>query len=147
LKLFFDSSVLVPIFYADHPHHDVSKKAFLSASKEASFCALATLGEVYSVLTGLPVRPRITGGDGIDVLRQIRHRLTLVALTENEYIRAIETVAPTIVGGAVYDALIAHCAVKAGAEVLLTWNQRDFTRFGDDIGRMVRTPAEFNAIR
>jgi hypothetical protein len=90
---------------------------------------LATLGEVYSVLTGLPVRPRITGGDAIDVLRQIRDRLTLVTLAENEFVTAIEAVAATIVGGAVYDALIAHCAVKAGADVLFTWNQRDFTRF------------------
>jgi predicted nucleic acid-binding protein len=147
LKPFFDSSVLVPVFYADHPHHDVSKRAFLSASKETSFCALATLGEVYSVLTGLPVRPRITGGDAIDVLRQIRDRLTLVTLTENEYVAAIEAVAATIVGGAVYDALIAHCAVKAGADVLLTWNQRDFTRFGDEVGRLVRTPAEFETGR
>jgi hypothetical protein len=43
LKLFFDSSVLVPVFYADHPHPDASARAFLAAGKE-DFCALGTLG-------------------------------------------------------------------------------------------------------
>src|SRR5256885_924105 len=83
---------------------------------------------------GLPVRPRITGPEGIDVLRQIRDRLTVVTLAENEYTTAIEAVAATIVGGAVYDALIARCAVKAKADVLLTWNQRDFLGLGHEIG-------------
>jgi predicted nucleic acid-binding protein len=56
LKLFFDSSVLVPIFYADHPQHALSAKLFLGAGKD-DFCALRTLGEVYATLTGLPPAP------------------------------------------------------------------------------------------
>jgi len=32
---------------------------------------------------------------------------------------------PVFFGGAAYDVLIARCAVKAGAEILLTWNLRD----------------------
>ena len=143
LRLFFETSVLVPVFYADHPRHSVSAGVFLSARREHSFCALQTLGEVYAVLTGLPLRPRITGANGIDIVRQIRDRVTLVSLTEVEYIAAIEAASATIVGGAIYDALIARCAIKAGADVLLTWNQRDFSRFGDPISRLVKTPEEF----
>ena len=141
MKRFFDSSVLVPVFYADHPHHDASAKAFLVAGKE-DFCALRTLGEVYATLTGLPVRPRITGHDGMAILKQIRDRLTVISLTEQEYVSALESVSGSIVGGATYDALIAQCAVKAGADVLLTWNVRDFTRFGPHIARLVKTPLE-----
>jgi hypothetical protein len=66
------------------------------------------LGEVYATLTGLPLRPRITGRDGIAVLEQIRDRLTLVSLTELEYFAALESTSDTIVGAAAYDALIAH---------------------------------------
>lgn len=142
MKRFFDSSVLIPVFYADHPHHALSTKIYLSSIKEDSFCALRTLGEVYAVLTGLPLRPRITGKEGMDIIRQICDRLTLVSLTHSEYVAAIEAVSATIVGGAVYDALIAHCAAKAGAEILLTWNMRDFTRFGPDIARLVKTPLD-----
>ena len=143
MRIFFDSSALVPVFYADDSRHAVSKRAFLSVTKENAFCALRTLGEVYAVLTGLPLRPRITGPEGVDVLRQIRAQLTLVSLTEAEYVDAIEAVSSTIVGGAVYDAFIARWALKAGAEVLLTWNQRDFTRFGPEISRLVSTPEQF----
>jgi predicted nucleic acid-binding protein len=141
LKWFFDSSVLVAVFYADHPHHDSSAKAFLTATKQ-DFCALRTLGEVYATLTGLPVRPRINGAEGIAILKQIRDRLTLISLSEAEYVQAIESVSGTIVGGAAYDALIARCALKAQAETLLTWNVRDFTRMGPEVARIVKTPAD-----
>jgi hypothetical protein len=114
-----------------------------SGLREESFCASRTLGEVYAVLTELPLRPRITGADGIDIVRQILDRVTLVSLTEAEYIATIEGFSPAVVGGVIYDAFVARCAVKAGVDVLLTWNQRDFRRFGNEIGRLVKTPEEF----
>jgi predicted nucleic acid-binding protein len=142
LKQFFDSSVLVPVFYADHPQHVTSVKIFLAAGK-GDFCALRTLGEVYATLTGLPVRPRITGPEGMSVVRQITERLTIIALGEREYISALESASSgAIIGAAVYDALIAYCALKAGAEVLLTWNVRDFTRLGPAVARITKTPLE-----
>jgi len=120
LKRFFDSSVLVPVFYADHPHHTSSAKLFLDAGKN-DLCALRTLGEVYATLTRLPLRPRITGPEGLSIAKQVRERLTLIALNEQEYVAALELAASeSIVGAAIYDSLIAHCALKAGAEVLLT---------------------------
>jgi predicted nucleic acid-binding protein len=142
LKRFFDTSVLIPAFYKFDTHHDSSAQALRSASREDSFCALRSLGEVYAVLTGLPVRPRITGADGMAILEQIRAKLTVISLSEQEYVSAIESVSETIVGGAAYDALIARCAVKAQADVLLTWNTRDFTRFGFNIAQLVRTPLD-----
>jgi predicted nucleic acid-binding protein len=141
LKLFFDSSVLVPVFYADHQHHQSSARAFLGADKE-DFCALRTLGEVYATLTGLPVRPRITGPEGVAIVTQIRERLTIVSLTEQEYVSTLESASPAIVGNTAYDALIARCAIKAGATVLLTWNVRHFMRLGSDIANLIKTPAE-----
>jgi predicted nucleic acid-binding protein len=142
LKRFFDSSVLVPVFYADHPQHAPSAKAFLDASKD-DFCALRTLGEVYATLTGLPLRPRITGPEGMRIIQQIRERLTLITLSEQEYVSALELASShAVVGGAVYDGLVARCALKAGADILLTWNVRDFTRFGSAIARLVKTPLE-----
>ena len=68
--------------------------------------------------------------------------MTIISLSEDEYFSAIRLVSDTIVGGAAYDALIARCAIKAQAEVLLTWNTRDFTRFGPDIARIVKTPLD-----
>ena len=129
MNLFFDSSVLVPVFYADHQHHEPSTRIFLEAGKE-DFCALHSLAEVYTTLTGLPVRRRITGPEGVAIVKQIRERLTIVSLSEQEYVATLETASPTIVGNAAYDALIARCAIKAGANVLLTWNVKHFMRLG-----------------
>ena len=142
MKRFFDSSVLVPVFYADHPQHSSSTKLFLAAGKD-DFCALRTLGEIYATLTGLPLRPRITGPEGLIIVKQIRERLTLIALNEQEYVSGLERASSeTIVGAATYDALIAHCALKAGADILLTWNARDFTRLGSTVAQIVKTPLE-----
>ena len=146
MKRFFDSSVLIPAFYKFHGNHGSSAQALRSAKPADSFCALRTLGEVYDVLTGLPVRPRITGLDGMAVLKQIREKLTIISLTEEEYISALESISETIVGGAAYDALIARCAIKAQVDVLLTWKTRDFTRFGPDVARLVKTPLEITAL-
>ena len=142
MRLFFDSSVLVAVFYADHVHHTPSTKLFLGAGK-GDFCALRTLGEVYVTLTRLPVRPRITGANGAAIVKQIRDRLSLTSLTEQEYVSALDSAASqSIIGGALYDLLIAQCALKAKVDVLLTWNVRDFVRLGPHIQRLVRTPLE-----
>jgi predicted nucleic acid-binding protein len=96
-----------------------------------------------STLTGLPLRPRITGPEGISILKQIRERLTLITLSEQEYVSALELAsAGTIVGAAAYDALIGHCALQAGAHILLTWNVRDFRRLGSAVAQLVKTPLE-----
>jgi len=57
-------------------------------------------------------------------LGDIRQRLTLVAL--EEVLRSIEASAGSITSAAIYDSLIGHCALKAKAEVLYTWNVKDF---------------------
>ncbi|HYL62423.1 MAG TPA: hypothetical protein VE077_07350 [Candidatus Methylomirabilis sp.] len=90
----------------------------------------------------MPLRPRITGPEGISIVKQIRQRLTLVTLSEQEYVSALEQASSGIVGAAAYDALIAHCALKAGAVTLLTWNVRDFTRLGSPVAQLVKTPLE-----
>jgi predicted nucleic acid-binding protein len=84
LRRFFDSSVLVPVFYADHPQHASSAKLFLEAGKD-DFCALRTA--------------RITGAEGMSIVKQIRERLTLITLSEQEYVSALELASSgTIVG-------------------------------------------------
>ncbi len=76
-------------------------------------------------------------------MSQIRERLTLITLSEQEYVSALEAASSgTIVGAAAYDALITHCALKAGADILLTWNVRDFIRLGSAVAQLVKTPLE-----
>jgi len=77
----------------------------------------------------------------MSIVRQVQERLTLVSLDEREYVSVLERAASgSIVGAAVYDALISRCALKAAADVLLTWNVRDFERLGSTVARIVKTP-------
>ncbi|MGH9744465.1 MAG: PIN domain-containing protein [Candidatus Acidiferrum sp.] len=142
MSVFFDTSVLVPVFLEAHEHHEPSLAAFLEANKGSAYCAAHSLAEFYSTFTRLPAALRLSGPQVLLFLENIRERLTIVDLTSAEYISALEAAAAhNIVGGAIYDLLLARAALKSGAEMLLTWNIKHFTRFGPDIASRVLTPS------
>jgi len=67
----------------------------------------------------------------------------MITLGQTEYLAALEHASSAeIVGAALCDALIAHCALKAAAAVLLTWNVRDFARISRVVADLVKTPAD-----
>ena len=74
-------------------------------------------------------------------LETVEERLTVVVLEVQEYRAAIrEAAAAGIIGGTTYDALVGACAVKARADVLYTWNIRDFRRLVPAVAAIVSTP-------
>jgi hypothetical protein len=74
-------------------------------------------------------------------IADIRERLSVIALDGDEYTDLLEKAAAVgIVGGAIYDGILAACALKSGAETIYTWNVRDFGRFDPVVARRVRTP-------
>jgi len=92
-------------------------------------------------MTRLPGKHRLSGEQAVLFLEAIEERLTIVSLESDEYVGAIRAAAGEgIVGGALYDYLMAACAVKVGAEILYTWNLQDFKRLGADVAKRVRTP-------
>ena len=108
MKAFFDTSVLVPVFYGDHDRHDPSTAVFKRYDRKQ------------------------------DTLRE---RLTIVALTEEDYYQCIqENAARGVVGGTIYDALLAHCALKAKAESIYSWNIRHYQLLGPAVAKRLRTP-------
>jgi predicted nucleic acid-binding protein len=141
MTAFFDTSVLIPVFLEDHEHHQRSWSAFVERDKRSSFCAAHSLAEVYATMTRLPGRHRLNGDQVLLCLDNIRERLTLIALTGDEYHSAIKDAASAgVVGGTIYDALIARCALKAKAETVYTWNRRHFEQFGSKIAERLRAP-------
>ncbi len=141
MKSFFDSSVLIPVFYRDHVHHEASLKAFEAAHARDSCCAAHSLAETYSTMTRLPGKYRLSGDQALLFLGSIKEHCTLIALDTDDYVSAIETSASLgIVGGTIYDALLCQCALKANAETILTWNLEDFRRLGPEVAKRVRTP-------
>lgn len=141
MKAFLDTSVLVAAFYGDHEHHDPSLALF-SRQKKATGCTAAhCLTEFYAVATAMPGPNRASPHEALLFVQDIRERLTLVALGTEDHLSALEEAAQTgISGGATYDAMIARCALKADAQIIYTWNVRDFRRLGPHIAARVRAP-------
>lgn len=141
MKGFLDTSVLVAVFYTRHVHHEPSFRLFTQFDKASGYCGAHSLAEVYSTLTRMPGGQRVDGDQAMLFIGDICERLSLVTLSGEEYLETLkESPAMGITGGAIYDALLARCAMKAGAEILYTWNVRHFVRCGDEVGRRVRTP-------
>lgn len=141
MKVFLDTSVLVAAFYGDHQHHGPSIGLLAQQKKSAACTAAHCLAEVYSVITGMPGKNRAMPDEALLFLRDVREHLTTVTLDEGEYFKAVEeSVAAGIAGGTVYDAIIAHCALKADAQTLYTWNAKHFNRLGAHVAARVRQP-------
>ena len=45
-----------------------------------------------------------------------------------------------LASGAIYDAILGHCALKAKAEAIYSWNLKDFLRLPPAIASRVRNP-------
>ena len=141
MKALFDTSVLVPTFLGDHEHHEASLDVFLRFGKRQACCAAHSLAEVYATLTRMPGKYRVSCEQAMLFLAEIRQRLTLVALDEEEYYATIKQASALgVMGGTVYDALLARCALKAGAQTLYTWNVKHFQQLGLEVIKRIRTP-------
>lgn len=141
MKAFLDTSVLVATFYADHEHHAPSIDLFLRFGRKDACCAAHSLVEVYATLTSMPGRRRVSGDEAMLFLGDVRERLTLVTLDDTEYFHVAQACATSsLVSGAIYDALLGHCALKARAKTIYTWNTKDFLRLPTAIAARVKTP-------
>ena len=141
MQAFFDTSVLVPIFYGDHPHHQDSLKLFIRFDKFSGCCGAHSLAEVFSTLTRMPGKHRIGGEQAMLFVGNIRERLSIITLDSNEYVNALEVSATAgILGGAIYDAILAQCAIKAEAEAIYSWNTRHYSQCGAEVTSRLRTP-------
>jgi predicted nucleic acid-binding protein len=145
MKAFLDTSVLVPVFYGDHVHRQASLNLFIHFNKRIDCCGAHSLAEVYSTLTRMPGKHRISGEQAMLFIGSIRERLSIIALSGDEYADALQTSSALgIVGGGIYDAMLAHCAIKAKAEAMYSWNARHYLQCdlqcGPEVTRRLRTP-------
>jgi len=143
MKLFFDTSVLVAAMVANHPKHGLAFPWLQHAKDEAPFYLAAhTIAEIYAVLTTLPIKPRISPGTAKRLIEEnILALAQPVALDVAEYLAVVLRMADLrIMGGAVYDSLIAEAARKVSADRLLTFNVRDFLRVWPEGKEIITDP-------
>jgi len=124
MKALLDSSVLVAAHLPSHPHYAASCDWVRHAIHGAYELVVAahSLAEMYSVLTRLPLRPRISPQAAWQFIeKNVLSSANVVALSPDEYVSVLETaVQEGWTGGVIYDALIAKAATKAGVERLLS---------------------------
>ena len=131
-----DSSCMVAAVCSWHEHHaralgELNRR--LNRQEEMVVAAPALI-ETYAVLTRLPAPHRLSADDALalieaNFLRGVRS----VALDSRSYERLLRGApALEVRGGSTYDAVIAMCAIKASASVLLTFNERHFRRYSEE---------------
>jgi predicted nucleic acid-binding protein len=141
LKSFFDTSVLVATVLAQHPHHVASLAMYRRSEQRTSACAAHSLAELYATLTRLPGKQRMGTDQVLLFLDDVRERLAIIHLTEEDYYSTISSAAGEgVLGGTIYDALLARCALKSNCEIIYTWNIGDFRRLGLEVAKRTRTP-------
>ena len=75
MKAFFDTSVLVPVFYGDHLHHKASLDVFVRFDKRTACCGAHALAEIFSTLTRMPGKHRISGDQAMLFIGDILGRV------------------------------------------------------------------------
>ena len=144
MKVLSDTSVLVAAVVRAHPMHRRAQPwLHKAAGGELSlYVASHSLAEMYSVLTTLPVRPRIGPATAWRLIHEnIENIFKVVSLSGTEYKKTIRRVAElALAGGIVYDALIAAAAQKAGVDVLLTFNPEGFRRVWPEGEKILLVP-------
>ena len=130
-----DTSCLVAAACGWHTHHDVTRREIerREAAGEKLVLAAHSLAEAFSVLTRLPEPHRLRPEDALALIEANWGETRLVALAGSDYRATLRRCRDVgIGGGAVYDALIAACARKAGVATLVTWDLEGFERFLED---------------
>lgn len=141
LTAFLDTSVLVPAFYDNHVHHGASFALLAGLDPRSGYCGAHTLVEVFATLTRMPGTHRVSGEQAMLFIQDVLDRLTAITLTSNEHADCLARSSNSgIFGGAIYDAMLACCAVKAGTDAIYTWNLRHYALCGPAVTERLRTP-------
>ncbi len=144
MKVLLDTSVLVAGLVAPHPMHARAVPWLQKAKRREITLSVAahTIAELYSVLSTLPVRPRIAPSVARQLIRQsIEASATLVALSPADYRAVVNDLSERgLSGGVVYDALIARAAQKARVDQLVTLDPDDFRRAWPPVKEIVVLP-------
>jgi predicted nucleic acid-binding protein len=144
VRLFFDTSVLVSLAVAHHPHHNVAFTAFHQVTKgrHEGFVSAHALAETFSTLTRLPITPMVHPAEAYRFVSEtVVSHCAVVTLSERDYLATLEAAAKAgLRGGIIYDALHLRCAEKARCDRIYTFNLSDFFQLAPHLGNRILRP-------
>ena len=132
MKVLLDTSLLVAAMVEVHPVHSTALPWLqrVNDGTHKGFVAAHSIAELYSILTTLPVQPRISP----PIARQLIHRNVLdscdvVSLSKEDYVTIMDHLSELgIMGGVTYDALILYAGIKTDVDRVVTLNEKDFRK-------------------
>ncbi|HEY9702670.1 MAG TPA: PIN domain-containing protein, partial [Allocoleopsis sp.] len=107
VKVLFDTSVLVAAFVKVHPQHGPCAVWWqkVQNAEIKGIISTHTLAELYSVLTRLPISPRISPTLAQQLIEENLKNFDIVPLTPEDYKIVIEQMVNLkLTGGAIFDA-------------------------------------------
>jgi predicted nucleic acid-binding protein len=144
VRILLDTSILVAAMVEAHPAHErgLAWLKRVTDGTDEGFVAAHSLAEVYAVLTTLPVHPPISPSDAKQLIQHnLTTKLEIVALSDQDYVQIIEHLAAlSIIGGAIYDALILRAAATANVDLVVTLNEKDFQRVYPNLADKIVAP-------
>ncbi|MEZ4637282.1 MAG: PIN domain-containing protein [Caldilineaceae bacterium] len=146
MKLFLDTSVLLPALVRSHPSHAVSRVLLqrIVQKKAIGFTSTHVLAELYAKLTGIPFQPRIQSHEAKDLLdSMVLPHFEFIDLSTEDYKIAINhAIEHGVTGAALFDALIPAAAIRADTDLIVTFNARDFRRIRPELTETIVTPVD-----
>lgn len=144
MDILVDTSVLVAGTIKAHPKYTKANAWLIKAVKNKINMVVCShsIAEYYSVVTRLPLSPRITPALALHMIENnIEANVKLVHLTSKDVLEAVTDLANNgLPGGIVYDRLIFQAARKAKVKHILTFNTKDFQRFCMDQPNFIMEP-------
>jgi len=144
LRIFFDTSVLVAAFVSAHPRHANCLPWLQKVKKKEieGIISVHTLVELYSILTKLPLSPKISPGLAQKLINEnILEDFELASYNKKDYINLLNDLScGNISGGASYDGLILNAAKRVNVDKILTLNINDFTRVCPQLAKIINEP-------
>ena len=136
-----DTSCMIAAVCGWHEQHRAAADEIerrLEHGERLSVAAHA-FSETYAVLTRLPAPHRLAPSDAWELLRaNFTEGVLVLALSARQHVGLLRRLAQSgVSGGRTYDAVIAECAVRAGARALLTFNPRHFEPAPKDLAIIV----------
>jgi predicted nucleic acid-binding protein len=144
MKVLLDTSLIVAAMVEVHPAHASALPwlQLVKAGAHKGFVAAHSIAELYSILTTLPIRPRIAPGVAWTLINQnVIDSCEVVSLSKEDYVTIINHLSELgITGGATYHALILYAGIKTDVDRVVTLNEKDFSRVYPDFSDRLSGP-------
>jgi predicted nucleic acid-binding protein len=132
MKVLMDTSTLVAGMLPAHPHYASAEPWLMKANAGAFelFISVHSIAEMYAVLTRLPLKPAVGPLQANKLISDnVLSCAKAVTLTESDYVSLVADLSQRgIIGGIVYDAVIARAAELSQVDRLVTLNVAHFQR-------------------